>query len=97
MKPLILPDYSQFGIVDPKRGQVFASDATLLGNFLKEVIVLNEHSRNFRLFGPDETQSNRLGAGKEIDSEKYLILTFLPTQLPLTFVPTFQINFQCLM
>ena len=97
MKPLILPDYSQFGIVDPKRGQVFASDAALLGNFLKEVIVLNEHSRNFRLFGPDETKSNRLGAGKKIDPEKNLRLTFLPTHIPLTCVPSFQINFQCLM
>ncbi len=63
-KPLVLPDFAKFGIEDPKRGTVKASDATHLGDFLKGVIKLNESARNFRIFGPDETKSNRLGAGE---------------------------------
>jgi xylulose-5-phosphate/fructose-6-phosphate phosphoketolase len=63
-KPLILPDYGEFGIEDPERGSVFASDATHLGYFLKRVVELNAKSRNFRIFGPDETRSNKLGAGE---------------------------------
>jgi len=63
-KPLVLPDFGKFGIEDPRRGEIFASDASHLGDFLKRVIELNAKARNFRIFGPDETQSNRLGAGK---------------------------------
>ena len=65
-KPLLLPDYADFGIEDPERGTVMSSDATHLGYFLKRVIELNAKSRNFRIFGPDETKSNRLGAGKHL-------------------------------
>lgn len=72
IKPLNLPDFEQFGIPDPGRGKVFASDASLLGNFLKKVMVLNEKTRNFRLFGPDETKSNRLGAVFDVTTKQFL-------------------------
>ena len=71
-KPLILPDFAPFGIADPQRGNIFASDATHLGYFLKQVIVLNEKTRNFRLFGPDETKSNRLGAVFDVTTKQFL-------------------------
>jgi xylulose-5-phosphate/fructose-6-phosphate phosphoketolase len=74
LQPLVLPDYSEFGIDDPKRGTVQASDAGHLGHFLKRVIELNAKSRNFRIFGPDETKSNRLGAGKWMWSALILLL-----------------------
>lgn len=71
-KPLILPDYGEFGIEDPKRGKVFASDATHLGYFLKRVVELNAKARNFRIFGPDETKSNRLGAVFDVTTKQFL-------------------------
>ena len=71
-KPLNLPDFGAFGIVDPKRGKVMASDTTQLGYFLKEIMVMNEKTRNFRLFGPDETKSNRLGAVFDVTTKQFL-------------------------
>jgi xylulose-5-phosphate/fructose-6-phosphate phosphoketolase len=43
-------------------GAVDAEDTRVLGGFLRDVIVLNDEGRNFRIFGPDETVSNRLDA-----------------------------------
>lgn len=71
-KPLNLPDFGEFGIPDPRRGMVVASDTTHLGHFLKQVIVLNEKTRNFRMFGPDETKSNRLGAVFDVTTKQFL-------------------------
>jgi len=71
-KPLLLPDYADFGIEDPERGTVMSSDATHLGYFLKRVIELNAKSRNFRIFGPDETKSNRLGAVFDVTTKQFL-------------------------
>jgi len=70
--PLILPDYGEFGIADPQRGTVQSSDATHLGYFLKRVIELNAKARNFRIFGPDETKSNRLGAVFDVTTKQFL-------------------------
>jgi xylulose-5-phosphate/fructose-6-phosphate phosphoketolase len=48
VRPLVLPDFGEYGIEDPKRGAVMASDTTLLGVWLRDVIKLNEKARNFR-------------------------------------------------
>jgi xylulose-5-phosphate/fructose-6-phosphate phosphoketolase len=71
-KPLNLPDFAEFGVADPQRGLVQASDATCLGYFLKQVIVMNEKTRNFRMFSPDETKSNRLGAVFDVTTKQFL-------------------------
>jgi xylulose-5-phosphate/fructose-6-phosphate phosphoketolase len=70
--PLILPDFAEFGIPDPKRGQVFGSDMTQLGLFFKKVLQLNAKYRNFRIFGPDETKSNKLGAVFDVTTKQFL-------------------------
>ena len=75
-KPLVLPDFAKFGITDPKRGSIHASDCTRLGSFVKEVIMLNEKTRNFRIFGPDETKSNRLGAVFDVTDKQFIGGTF---------------------
>jgi len=64
VRPLIVPDFGPFGIrVDPNdRGSAQASDTFTTGQFLREVFKANERTKNFRLFGPDETASNRLQA-----------------------------------
>ncbi len=60
LKDLFMPDFRQFAVKLEGHGGTLASDTTVLGGFLAEVIRLNEEGRNFRLFGPDETLSNRL-------------------------------------
>ncbi|MEM1282168.1 MAG: phosphoketolase family protein [Chlamydiota bacterium] len=57
---LSIPDYTEFGIEVPSPGSIKAEAPRHLGNLIREIIKRNPH--NFRLFCPDETNSNRLGA-----------------------------------
>ncbi len=57
---LHLPDFREFGVMVEKPGGSSSEATQVLGTFLREVIRLNPHT--FRLFGPDETASNRLQA-----------------------------------
>jgi len=59
---LKMPDFRDFALKVPAPGKIKASDTAVLGEFLAEVIRLNQGQRNFRLFGPDETLSNKLDA-----------------------------------
>ncbi|MBV5329012.1 MAG: phosphoketolase family protein [Chlorobium sp.] len=62
LRDLIMPDIRNFAVEVPSPGASQAADTHVLGEFLREVIVLNNEQRNFRIFGPDETLSNRLNA-----------------------------------
>jgi len=62
LKDLELPDFRNFAVSVPSPGSVQAADTYQLGEYLREVIKLNQEQRNFRIFGPDETLSNRLNA-----------------------------------
>jgi xylulose-5-phosphate/fructose-6-phosphate phosphoketolase len=62
LKDLELPDFRQYAVSLDGHGAVKASDTTVLGEFLADVVRLNEQERNFRIFGPDETVSNKLDA-----------------------------------
>jgi xylulose-5-phosphate/fructose-6-phosphate phosphoketolase len=62
LKDLMMPDFKTFAVKVDQPGNVEASDTLVLGEFLAEVIRLNMETRNFRVFGPDETLSNRLDA-----------------------------------
>jgi xylulose-5-phosphate/fructose-6-phosphate phosphoketolase len=57
---LRLPDFRRYAVAVPAPGTVEAEDTRVLGRFLRDVIVENAAARNFRIFGPDETVSNRL-------------------------------------
>ena len=59
---LNMPDFRKYEVKVPLPGSVEAADTHELGKFLSEVITMNEEQRNFRIFGPDETLSNRLNA-----------------------------------
>ena len=75
LKDLRLPDFRTYGIpVEP--GKTKAQDMIELGGFVRDIFKLNEDSKNFRIFGPDETMSNRLGKVFEVtnrdwNDEKY--------------------------
>jgi xylulose-5-phosphate/fructose-6-phosphate phosphoketolase len=62
LRDLRLPDFRLYAIDIPRPGSVMNEDARTLGKFLRDVIKLNQDQRNFRIFGPDETASNRLTA-----------------------------------
>ena len=59
LKDLRLPDFRSYGIeVEP--GKTKAQDMIELGGYIRDIFKLNEDSKNFRIFGPDESMSNRL-------------------------------------
>jgi xylulose-5-phosphate/fructose-6-phosphate phosphoketolase len=62
LKELRLPDFREYAIEVPQPGAVDGEATRVLGRFLRDVMKLNAESRNFRVFGPDETESNRLSA-----------------------------------
>lgn len=60
IRNLILPNFREFALENAEHGKTVAQDMTVLGKYLERVIELNAKNRNFRIFGPDETMSNRL-------------------------------------
>ena len=66
-----MPDFRKYAVNVPSPGSVEASDAHMLGVFLRDVIKLNKEQRNFRIFGPDETLSNRLNAVFEVTNRQW--------------------------
>ena len=62
LRDLHQPDFRDYAVAVPAPGQVEASDTFTVGQFLRDVLRLNAEPRNFRVFGPDETLSNRLEA-----------------------------------
>jgi len=59
-RELKMPDFRRYAVDVPHPGTLEAEATKVLGQFLRDVMKLNPH--NFRLFGPDETASNRLDA-----------------------------------
>jgi len=62
LRDLRLPDFRDYAVDVPTHGAPGAGDTRALGPFLRDVVALNQDLRNFRMFGPDETASNGLGA-----------------------------------
>jgi xylulose-5-phosphate/fructose-6-phosphate phosphoketolase len=66
LRDLELPDFRDFAVEVPTPGGVLGEATKVMGGFLAETMRLNLATKNFRLFGPDETVSNRLGAVLEV-------------------------------
>jgi len=62
LRDLVMPDFRSYAVDVPKPGGVEAEATRELGKFLRDVMKANEATRTFRVFGPDETASNRLDA-----------------------------------
>lgn len=60
LKQLRLPDFRDYAIDMTQPGQVTAEATRIMGRFLRDVMRANMQTKNFRVFGPDETASNRL-------------------------------------
>jgi xylulose-5-phosphate/fructose-6-phosphate phosphoketolase len=65
-RPLELPDVADYAVKVVEPGATTAEPTRVLGTWLRDVFVANDRYRNFRLVGPDETESNRLGAVYEV-------------------------------
>jgi xylulose-5-phosphate/fructose-6-phosphate phosphoketolase len=71
LQDLNMPDFREYGVKIKTPGSVEASDTHVLGEFLRDVVNLNREQRNFRIFGPDETLSNRLNAVFEVTNRQW--------------------------
>ena len=71
LQDLRLPDFRDYGVPVPDPGKTDAEDTRVLGRFLRDVINENDAKRNFRIFGPDETVSNRLDAVFETTARQW--------------------------
>ena len=72
LQELAMPDFRDYAVAVPKPGTVVAEATRVLGGFLRDVMQRNLDRRNFRVFGPDETASNRLGALFEVTDRTWM-------------------------
>lgn len=76
MHPLCLPDFRSYAVTVRAPGEVDAEATQVMGTFLRDVMAANAATRNFRVFGPDETASNRLQALFEVTERSWDAETF---------------------
>ena len=69
LRDLVLPDYREYGVPVPSPGATTGEPTRVLGNWLRDVMRANPD--RFRLFGPDEVNSNRLGAVLEVSDRAF--------------------------
>ena len=82
LRDLRMPDFRDYAVELPTRvnedgetviahGEIDGQDMSELGKFVRDIFRLNAKARNFRIFGPDETNSNRLGAVFEVENRSW--------------------------
>ena len=72
LQDLEMPEFRDYAVAVPSPGTVLAEATRVLGRFLRDVMQRNMDQRNFRVFGPDETASNRLGALFEVTDRTWM-------------------------
>ncbi len=82
LQELRLPNFKKYALDIKNPGEIDGSDMSVLGSYVRDVLKLNEENRNFRVFGPDETLSNRLNkvfevtnrvfTGEKYDNDEFL-------------------------
>jgi xylulose-5-phosphate/fructose-6-phosphate phosphoketolase len=75
LRDLKLPDYRDYALEVKKPGHTVAESTRVMGQFLRDVMQRNMDNRNFRVMGPDETASNRLGALFEVTDRTWMAET----------------------
>ena len=71
LKDLVLPDFRDYAVPVTRPGAGVSEPTRVLGTMLRDVMRLNAGERNFRIFGPDETESNRLNAVLEVTGKTW--------------------------
>jgi xylulose-5-phosphate/fructose-6-phosphate phosphoketolase len=72
LKDLAIPDFRKYAVDVPKPGREVVEATRVLGAFLRDVMKQNAEAKNFRIFGPDETASNRLDAVYEVTDKVFM-------------------------
>jgi len=72
LKNLKMPDFKEYAVAVKNPGETIAEATRELGKFLRDIMKRNIKNKNFRVFGPDETASNRLGALYEVTGKAWL-------------------------
>jgi len=72
LQPLSMPHFRDYAVIVATPGAEEAESTRVLGQFLRDVMKLNLAKQNFRLFGPDETASNRLQAVYEVSGKEWM-------------------------
>lgn len=71
LRNLHMPDFREHALAVPSPGALQGQDTLVLGKFLRDVTTLNQAQHNFRIFGPDETLSNLLGAVFDVTNRQW--------------------------
>ena len=71
LRDLRTPDFSKYAVEVPAPGEAEAEDMAELGKYVKDVLKLNQRAKNFRIFSPDETMSNKLWAALEASDRRW--------------------------
>ncbi|MBB3300280.1 xylulose-5-phosphate/fructose-6-phosphate phosphoketolase [Rhizobium sp. BK077] len=71
-KELDVPDISAYAVEIGKRGSAMVQSTEILGHYLRDTMKRNAEAANFRIFGPDETESNRLGSVFEVTDRVWM-------------------------
>ena len=72
LRDLRTPDFREYAVSVPRPGAVEEEDAAVLGNYVRDLLRLNQEARNFRVFGPDETASNGLSAAFQASGRRWM-------------------------
>jgi xylulose-5-phosphate/fructose-6-phosphate phosphoketolase len=72
LRDLAMPNFRDYAVSFSKPGTEFSEATRILGKFLRDVMKLNADAKNFRVFGPDETASNRLDAVFEVTGKTFM-------------------------
>ena len=75
LQDLIMPDFRDYAVSVSKPGIELAEATRVMGYLLRDVMKINAAANNFRVFGPDETNSNRLGALFEVTDREWMART----------------------
>ncbi|MCX5707904.1 MAG: phosphoketolase family protein [Candidatus Omnitrophica bacterium] len=76
LKDLILPDFRDYALKVTQPGKISAEQTRILGQFLRDVMKANLKTKNFRVFSPDENNSNRLDAILEVTGRAWMAERF---------------------
>ena len=71
LKELLMPDFRSYAVDVKAPGHTEAESCRLVGNFLRDIMKMNDRNHNFRIVGPDETASNRLDAVFEVTDKVF--------------------------
>jgi xylulose-5-phosphate/fructose-6-phosphate phosphoketolase len=81
LRDLRLPDFRDYAVEVQRPGAGLAESTRVMGKFLRDTLKLNMDSRNFRLFSPDENNSNRWQDALEVTNRAWRLSAFRMTTI----------------